>query len=666
MKHKQSVLLKVVLVLLTTINAFAQYNDGTDSYVFLPDQSNVVQTGGFAGVHETYPIQGQFHLVVDANADVASFAAADANLLNPTGFLPTESLGELFNITNLEGTVVGDTLIEFRGKTADDTNTNISLKLTFSADIVQLTGQTIPPPNTADFFIFNIDAVAQRKYGGGTGDPNNPCLIYTAEHLNELGVEPNDYDKHFKLMADIDLSQYLYDSAVIAPDANDVGWRFDGTPFNGVFDGNQHVISHLTMREGSYLALFGQLDSEAKIYNLGLEAVDVNGSTRIASLAARNYGYIAGSYSTGIVRGGDRVGGLVGVNGPIGRIVTSYSNVAVEGSGDTGGLVGRNYGSINRSYSIGVVRGENLVGGLVGSGRENSSVTSSFWDIETSDQATSPSGIGLTTDEMQTSTTFLNAGWDFNNIWKIWDGYGYPRLQWEPGPNPPLVFVDINDPGFNGQISRYEITNAQYCDFLNAALASGDITVNGNEVEGTSGLNSGADYAGHLYYNSDGSGYSGYGATNGGAARIYYSAGVFNIDSSFGNHPVTYVSWYGAMAFANYYGYYLPTEDQWQAVADFDGTYTYGCGKTIDPGIANYRHSEHPDGTVSVGSFGLYGYGMSDMAGNVWEWTSSSLNSNRVFRGGSLGSLDSDCAVSIRGDGIPHAAYYDIGFRVCR
>jgi hypothetical protein len=57
-----------------------------------------------------------------------------------------------------------------------------------------------------------------QRYGGGTGEPNDPHLSYTAEHLNALGAEPNDYDKHFKLMADIDLSGYAYDRAVIAPD----------------------------------------------------------------------------------------------------------------------------------------------------------------------------------------------------------------------------------------------------------------------------------------------------------------------------------------------------------------------------------------------------------------------------------------------------------------
>jgi glycoprotein endo-alpha-1,2-mannosidase len=139
----------------------------TSTYVFLSDQSTVVQTGGIAGVHETYPIEGQFRLSVDFDAGTASFSQVDANLLDESPFLPTQSLGELFNMAELVGTIVGDTTIDFAGRTADGTNTDILLRLTFTDDLVHLTGKTIPPPNSADFFYFNLDAVALKKYGGG-------------------------------------------------------------------------------------------------------------------------------------------------------------------------------------------------------------------------------------------------------------------------------------------------------------------------------------------------------------------------------------------------------------------------------------------------------------------------------------------------------------------
>jgi hypothetical protein len=62
-----------------------------------------------------------------------------------------------------------------------------------------------------------------------------------------------------------------------------------------------------------------------------------------------------------------------------------------------------------------------------------------FWDIETSKQDASDGGTGLAATEMQTASTFLDAGWDFINetsngtedIWGIDQGKGYPRLWWE-------------------------------------------------------------------------------------------------------------------------------------------------------------------------------------------------------------------------------------------
>ncbi len=235
-----------------------------------------------------------------------------------------------------------------------------------------------------------------------------------------------------------------------------------------------------------------------------------------------------------------------------------------------------------------------------------------------------------------------------------------------------LVWVPINDPGisghegFNGYMSKYETTNAQYCQFLNAAKATGDIVVIDSDVNGASGSNSGTDFAGQVYYNLAGSGYTFNGATNGGAARINWTGSAFTVDSGFENHPVTYVSWYGATAFASYYGWRLPTEWEWQAVADYNGSYTYGCGTTISNSKANYSGSIHPYGTTAVGAFGTYGYGMADMAGNVWEWTSTPNNSNRVVRGGSMGNDADRCSVSSRTNNKPDSRNYGLGFRVCR
>jgi len=252
--------------------------------------------------------------------------------------------------------------------------------------------------------------------------------------------------------------------------------------------------------------------------------------------------------------------------------------------------------------------------------------------------------------------------------------------QWlmEGIPEDPanMLWVSINDPGvsghegFNGEMSKYETTDAQYCQFLNAALASGDITVSSDIVYGANGSNDGADFVGEIYFDT-------YAADS--YSQITYSGGTFSVRSRDGynmsNHPVVTVSWYGATAFCNYYGYRLPTEWEWQAVADYGGTFTYGCGTTINQSKANYYDNGHanPLGlsgypyTSPVNHYSSYGYGMNDMAGNVWEWTDSIYSgSYRVIRGGSWSTDGYSCKVSYRYYDNPVSTYYNIGFRVCR
>ena len=78
---------------------------------------------------------------------------------------------------------------------------------------------------------FNLLNSTLWAYSGGTGEPNDPYQIATAEDLIALGQEPNDYNDCFILTADIDLSGYSFGNAVIAPDINEAKREFQGTVF---------------------------------------------------------------------------------------------------------------------------------------------------------------------------------------------------------------------------------------------------------------------------------------------------------------------------------------------------------------------------------------------------------------------------------------------------
>lgn len=212
-------------------------------------------------------------------------------------------------------------------------------------------------------------ALAQGAPWLGGGTDAEPYLVRDADEMQAVGADPNYWDGHFKLTADIDLGGFGAANFNIIGHFNRSGVY---APFTGVFDGGGHTIRNFTYAStgADGIALFGYLGSSGEIRNLRLADVDVDAGAAgsyAAALVAVNEGTIRTCHATGSVVGYYGVGGLVGYN--IGRQITACSAMcSVHGGTTVGGLVGQHaFGSmISSCYAAGSVNGTNNVGGLVG------------------------------------------------------------------------------------------------------------------------------------------------------------------------------------------------------------------------------------------------------------------------------------------------------------
>ncbi|MBN1666870.1 MAG: formylglycine-generating enzyme family protein, partial [Anaerolineales bacterium] len=213
-------------------------------------------------------------------------------------------------------------------------------------------------------------------------------------------------------------------------------------------------------------------------------------------------------------------------------------------------------------------------------------------------------------------------------------------------------------------IDVYEVTNALYANFLNEM---------GNQSEGgVTWLDAGA---------SD--------------ARIHQVGGNWQADDGYADHPAVEVSWYGAQAVCEWRGGRLPTEAEWEYAArgGLDGK-LYPWGDELGSNLANFcdvnceydhANANYDDGysrTAPVGSYLPNGYGLFDMAGNVWEWvldwyspytsdsatnpTGPELGDSRALRGGGWSSSGDYLRVSSRDWNSPDDTDDRIGFRCAR
>ena len=289
----------------------------------------------------------------------------------------------------------------------------LSLNLNLASPL-GLFGYLAPGGNVTHMSVENINITGWKRVGGLVGSTWKGTISNCHSTGSVTGVGVPEGDEPGSFIGGL------------------VGQNMHGTVSNSYFTGTVTGDRNVGGLVGHN---YGTLSNS---YSSGSVSGGIEGA--VGGLVGANSATISNSYSTASVTSDNNVGGLVGEN--YGTVSNSYAKGSVTGDHIIGGLMGANYGYMSNSYSIGSVTGNSSVGGLLGWNGYGSSVSNSFWDTETSGQATSDGGAGKTTGEMQDIATFLDGGWDIiavggsgernpAYIWNIVDSTTYPFLSWQ-------------------------------------------------------------------------------------------------------------------------------------------------------------------------------------------------------------------------------------------
>lgn len=250
------------------------------------------------------------------------------------------------------------------------------------------------------------------QFGGGKGTESEPYQIKTANHLAELATKVNGGElysgKYFKMMNDIDLSQWIADNNP-SEGWTPIGYYIHGQhnkPFKGIFDGDSYTISGMYINQPNKdaVGLFGYTFNSAKIQNIYLKGSSITGNYYVGGIVGRmagnveksdrqviaihnchNYVNINGDVYTGGIAGAIDVGDYY--YGVTKAEITSCCNMATIKNaryGNIGGIAGVIWGGIGSVVSFskcdnyGSIESASATktGGIVGSVGGNASFAS--------------------------------------------------------------------------------------------------------------------------------------------------------------------------------------------------------------------------------------------------------------------------------------------------
>ncbi|MCI4670780.1 MAG: formylglycine-generating enzyme family protein [Bacteroidia bacterium] len=249
--------------------------------------------------------------------------------------------------------------------------------------------------------------------------------------------------------------------------------------------------------------------------------------------------------------------------------------------------------------------------------------------------------------------------------------------KWTPGNTPEPQMKEVPSGQFKAQseeISQFlmgktEVTYAQYCAFLN---------VNGNQndkQEGIrwidlDGIENKIDLGRIPRFES-----KSFLIDEWEYCRIFESQGYFFVEEGYENHPVAFVSFYGAKAYCEWLGGKLPNEKEWEyaaAEASFSAPFIFSGSNDFKKvaNVATGAELNYP-GPKEVGSLSPNALGLFDMSGNLWEWCArSELNSLKdnlvICKGGSWFNPPTYSEISKGTSVSPSIRSSRIGFRVIK
>ncbi len=238
---------------------------------------------------------------------------------------------------------------------------------------------------------------------------------------------------------------------------------------------------------------------------------------------------------------------------------------------------------------------------------------------------------------------------------------------------------------YDYEIMVVPVTNAMYAEYLNEALDEGAVEMDGDQIVG---YYPGDEFHGYKHELPIDEGNWLHIQLGDPYLRIVYEGGEFSALEGYADHPMVNVTWFGARAYCEYYGWRLPTEEEWEKAARGTDGRAYPWGNDISPANANYYNSGDPfedvfgplGDTTPVGFYNgneydgfqtedsASPYGVYDMAGNVWEWTANVYEGThyRYMRGGSFRNYDYGLRVWWRNSAGPDFYAPSVGFRCVR